>query len=209
MKLFVRGLFLTVCLVSSSFLSGCDTTSPDAPTGQPAQSGQTSTPSEIARFQVGDTVIVNFSGLPSGDPMMSTPHEEPIKDDGTISLPFIDPVVAAGKTAGELQSQIHDLYVPKYYFNLTVTVSSGDRQYYVGGEIKGDGRQLYTPGTTVTKAIQAAGGLTDFANHHNIKLIRANGGQVIIVDFDKALQSPADDPPVYPNDQINVSRSIW
>jgi protein involved in polysaccharide export with SLBB domain len=205
MKLFVRGLFLTLCILAGSFLAGCDTTSPDAPTSQPAQ---TQPPSEIARFQVGDTVIVNFSGLPSGDPMVSTPHEEPIKDDGTISLPYIDPVVAEGKTAGELQKLIHDLYVPKYYFSLTVTVSSSDRQYYVGGEIKGDGRQLYAVGTTVTKAIQAAGGLTDFANHHNIKLIRSSG-QIIIVDYDAALQNPAEDPPVYPNDQINVSRKLW
>jgi len=190
-------------------LVGCGTTSQDISTNGTNHPAQTSPPPEIARFAIGDTVIVNFSGLPSGDPLVASLHQEPIKDDGTISLPYIDSVVAAGKTAGELQTEIHDLYVPKYYFNLTVTVSSGDRVYYVGGEIKGEGRNLYVDGTTLTKAIQSAGGLTDFANHHNIKLIRAATGQVITVDYDAALQSPAEDPPVYPNDQINVSKRLW
>jgi polysaccharide export outer membrane protein len=203
MKLYIRGFLLSICFIAGMMLAGCGTTPPGKP------SAQAQPPSEIARFAIGDTVIVNFSGLPNGDSLASSPHQEPIKDDGTISLPFIGSVVAAGKTAGELQSEIHDLYVPKYYFNLTVTLSSGDRVYYVGGEIKGDGRQLYVDGTTLTKAIQSAGGLTDFANHHNIKLIRAATGQVTTVDYDAALQNPAEDPPVYPNDQINVSKRLW
>jgi protein involved in polysaccharide export with SLBB domain len=203
MKLFVQGLFLSTCLLAGGILAGCDTAPANQTHAAPANIPV------MARFQVGDTVIISFSGLPSGDPMESTPHQEPIKDDGTITLPYIDSVMAAGKTAGELQTEIHDLYVPKYYLNLTVTVSPGDRVYYVGGEIKGDGRQLYVDGTTVTKAIQSAGGLTDFANHHGIKLIRAATGQVISVDYDEALQNPAEDPPVYPGDQINVSRKLW
>ncbi|HEY3762400.1 MAG TPA: polysaccharide biosynthesis/export family protein [Verrucomicrobiae bacterium] len=193
---------MSICIVAGLLLAGCSTTPQDKP-------AQATAPSEIARFAIGDTVNVAFSGLPNGDPMMTQAHQEPIKEDGTISLPYIGSVVAAGKTAGELQTEIHDLYVPKYYFSLTVTVSPGDRVYYVGGEIKGDGRQLYVDGTTVTKAIQSAGGLTDFANHHNLKLIRAATGQVVTVDYDQALQNPADDLPVYPNDQINVSKRLW
>ena len=53
-----------------------------------------------------------------------------------------------------------------------------------------------------------AGGLTDFANHGKVWLIRANGGQRIRVDYDEALKNPAKDPPVYPDDQINVGKRI-
>ncbi len=171
-------------------------------------STNTSPVPDVARFQVGDTVIVSFSGLPNGDPMQTETHAETIKEDGTIALPYIGSVVAAGKTPGEIQNEIHDLYVPKYYLNLTVSVSSGDRVYYVSGEIKGDGRVLYVDGSTVTKAIQSAGGLTDFASH-KVWLIRAATGQRIQVDYDEALRNPADDPPIYPNDQINVPRKLW
>jgi len=82
------------------------------------------------------------------------------------------------KTAGELQNEIYDLYVPKLYRHLTVTVSTGDRVYYVTGEVKLPGRQLYAGQMTVTKAITTAGDFTDFANHRKVWLIRANGQRI-------------------------------
>ena len=108
-----------------------------------------------------------------------------------------------------MQNEIHDDYVPKYYVRLTVTVKSGDRVYYVGGEVKGPAAQLYVGDTTVTKAIQSAGGLTDFANHSKVWLTRASNGQRIQVDYDDALKNPAKDPPVYPDDQINVEKRLF
>ena len=77
-------------------------------TGSPA-TGYTA--AEVARFHVGETVIVILTGLPEDIP----PHQEPIKEDGTITMPDIGHVQAVGKTAGELQNEIHDLYVPKLY----------------------------------------------------------------------------------------------
>ena len=91
---------------------------------------------------------------------------------------------------------------------LTVTVSSPQRVFYVGGEVKQPGRQLYVGETTVTKAIQAAGDFTDFANHKKVKLIRQNG-EVVTVNCVKALQDPTSDPAVYPGDQIQVPRRIF
>jgi protein involved in polysaccharide export with SLBB domain len=157
-----------------------------------------------ARFHVGDVVTVDFSGTIDQIPQ----HVEPIKEDGTITLSLIGPVRALGKTAGELQNEIHDLYVPKYYVRLTVTVSSPQRVFYVGGEVKQPGRQLYIGETTVTKAIQAAGDFTDFANRKKVKLIHQNG-EIITVNCVKALQDPTSDPPVYPGDQIQVPRRIF
>ena len=161
---------------------------------------------DVARFRIGETVIVTFSGI--ADRQFRS-HEEPIKEDGTITLPLIGPVYAVGKTAGELQNEIQTNYVPKYYVRLTVTVKSGDRVYYVGGEVSSPGRQLYVGDTTVTKAIQSAGGLTDFANHGKVWLTRATTGQRIRVNYDKALENPAKDPPVYPDDQINVDTRLF
>src|SRR5207248_1327837 len=97
-------------------------------------------------------------------------------------------------------------YVPKYYVRLTVTVKSGDRVYYVGGEVRAPGRQLYVGDTTVTKAIQSAGGLNDFANHTKVWVVRSSDGKRIRVNYDRALQNPSKDPPVYPEDQITVER---
>jgi polysaccharide export outer membrane protein len=121
-------------------------------------------------------------------------------------MPDIGHVQAADKTAGELQNEIYSLYVPKLYRHLTVTVAPGDRVYYVTGEVKQPGRQLYVGQMTVTKAITTAGDFTDFANHRKVWLIRANG-QRIKVNCNAALKDSAKDPLVYPNDQIQVPRS--
>jgi protein involved in polysaccharide export with SLBB domain len=156
------------------------------------------------RFHMGETVIVDLTGTADLIPE----HSEPIKEDGTITLPYIGAVQAAGKTPGQLQNEIHNLYVPKYYVRLTVTVKSEDRIYYVGGEVKQPGRQLYIGETTVTKAIQSAGDFTDFANHKKVRLIRANG-QCIEVNCNKALRDSSKDLQVYPGDQIQVPRRFF
>lgn len=181
-------------------------TSAPAPssTSAPAADADTNMSPEVAKFHIGDTVTVTFSGLPTD----ILPHTEPIKEDGTITLPDIGKVTAAGKTAGQLQNEIHDLYVPSLYRHLTVTISSGDRVYYVRGEVKGGGRIIYSTEMTVSKAIAAAGDFTDFANHKNVLLIRANGKQ-IKVNCDKILDGEAPDPPVYPGDQIVVKRRLF
>jgi len=202
MKLFFSGLFASGLLLASLFLTGCETTGFDQPV--PSATGDKTTNPVVARFHVGETVIVNFSGPP--EPPMA--HEELIKEDGTITLQWIGAVQAAGKTAGELQYEIQTNYVPKYYVRLTVTVKPGDLFYFVQGEVNSHGSRLpYTGETTVTKAIAAAGGFSNFA-YHTVTLIRASG-QVIKVDVDKATTHPALDLKVYPGDQIVVDHSIF
>jgi protein involved in polysaccharide export with SLBB domain len=217
MKLFVRGLFAGTMLTAGLVLTGCGSPSlagpsfldnPHPPSAvMPSAGGpQNAAPAaDVARFRVGDTVTVSFSEVPIPIP----DHVESIKEDGTITLPFIGSVHCVGKTSGELQKEIHDAYVPKYYLRLTVIVKTGDRYYYVGGEVNKAGVFQYVSGTTVTKAIQAAGGLNEFANHKKVFLNHASNGQRIQVNYDQALQDPSKDPPVYPDDQINVKKRIF
>ena len=199
--LLFTGVIFTGCYSSSSDPIFSDNPTPPVMTGSPF-TGYTA--AEVARFHVGDTVAVALTGLPE----IIEPHVEPIKEDGTITMPNIGHVQAAGKTAGELQNEIYNLYVPKLYRHLTVTVNTGDRVYYVTGEVKQPGRQLYAGQMTVTKAITTAGDFTDFANHKKVWLIRANG-QRIKVNCNEALRDSSKDPQVYPNDQIQVPRRIW
>lgn len=156
-------------------------------------------------FAVGDLVRVIFSGIT--DPIQ--PHEERIKDDGTITLPLIGDIKALGKTPGEVQKTITDAYVPDYYKRLTVTVSSDKRVYYVGGQVRGPGRQEYLGMTTVTKAIQSAGDFTDFADRRKVILTRADGKK-FTVNCLKAAKDSALDLAVFPGDKIEVPmRGLW
>lgn len=188
-------------------VGGCSTTNKSDVMAQPTSESITS-PDKIARLHIGDTVAISYSGMPPEDPSFG-PLEKPIKDDGTISLPEIGRIKAAGKTPGELEDIIHDLYVPKYVYHLNVTVkTTSDRVYYVRGEVKAPGRMIYAGAITVSKAITSAGDFTDFANRSKVYLTRANG-QRFKLNLNKILDGEAPDPPVYPGDQIEVARRIF
>ena len=192
-------LLLPVILLG---LGGCATPNNSAVMAPPSSeySGDTA----VARLHVGDNIGVVLDGLPEQMP----PHEETIKEDGTITLDLVGHVKAAGRTPGELQDAIHDLYVPKYFTHITVTVKTGDRVFYVRGEIKNPGRQIYVGQITLSKAITSAGDFTDFANRSKIWLIRANG-QRFKLNGNDILDGTAPDPQVYPGDQIEVTRRAF
>lgn len=186
------------------WLTGCETTNP----GAFGPGGGTLPPPPVGDigFNVGDLVIVNFSGVEQ--PPQA--HEERVKDDGTITLPLVGSLVAKGKTAGELQKEILAKYVPSLYTaSLNVTVKTQDRYFFVGGEVKGSSRFPWTDGMTLVKAIQTAGGFTDFAKRSKVRLTRLTG-KTLIINYDRALEKPEFDVPVYPGDTINVPRKvIW
>jgi protein involved in polysaccharide export with SLBB domain len=156
-------------------------------------------------LDVGDEIIVTFS-----DPGMLQ-HDERIKEDGTITLQMVGPVKAAGKTAGELQKDILNLYIPKYYQpgRLNVTVKVPERYFYVGGEVRTPGPKIYPGSMTVTKAIQTAGDFTEFARKTAVELTRAGSDKPIKVNVKKALKDPKYDLSVFPGDKINVPRRLF
>jgi polysaccharide export outer membrane protein len=155
------------------------------------------------QLRIGDDVKVEFLGLPT--PVQ--PVEEHIKDDGTISLPLVGTIEAAGKTARELEKIIEERYVPKYYKRLKVAVVPRGRFFSVGGEVRNPNRQPYLGSMTVLQAIQSAGDFTDFADKKRVKLIRSDG-KVEIINVLKARKNPSLNLPVYPGDTIHVERSI-
>lgn len=164
-------------------------------------------PASIAASELlrkGDMVMITFSNIPN-PPL---PHQERIKEDGTLTLPLIGSVKAEGKNPGQLQKELQDAYVPKYYRNMVLTVRTEDRFFYVGGEVKLPNKYVHTPGVTVLKAIASAGGFTDFAAKTRVELTRSNE-EKIIVDCKKAQRQPKLDLPVYPDDRIFVPRRLY
>jgi protein involved in polysaccharide export with SLBB domain len=196
---------LGTLLVAAAMLSGCETfeSAPSAPL--PAGTVPVDTGGATDILRANDLVQVFFSG----NSQAPKDFNERIKEDGTISPPMVTtpedgPVNAAGKTVGELQKLLQERY-NKYFRNLTVTVLTESRYFYVDGEVRTPSRQSYSGAITVTKAIAAAGGFTDFAKRSKVHLIRANG-QKFTIDYEKSLRRPELDLPVHPGDQIVVPR---
>ena len=160
------------------------------------------------RIRAGDSIVVTFSDLPK-EPFV-IPYNERVKEDGTILLLQNLTFKAEGKTRAELEQEIHDAYVPKFYVRLTVSVRQEKETqfYYVLGEVKMPGRQIYVSRITVLGAIASAQGFTDFAHKTDVRLTRADGRQFKI-DCTKALKNPALDLEVYPGDTVYVPRRSW
>lgn len=167
---------------------------------------ETNKPVVLDRLQVGDVVKITLAGPPEVNGKQ--PIEQKIKDDGTISLDYINNIQAAGKTATELEKDIVAAYVPRFYKRLSAIVVTDSRFFFVKGEVKQAGRFPHTAGLTVTKAIAAAGGFNDFAKKTEVTVTRQDG-TVITVDCKKADKNPALDRPVNPGDIVNVPRRIF
>lgn len=173
-----------------------------------ADVGATSKPRgpEPEVFRVGDTLTIVYSDLPQITPAF----EGKIKEDGSVTLLLNKAFTAAGKTAGQLEKEIREYYVPRYFKYMTATVKTLEttRWYYVYGEVRAPNRYMYTSRLTVLQAITSAGGFTDFANKKKLKLNRVDGRSEII-NWSKAMTEPKSDPEVYPGDTIHVPRRIW
>ena len=152
-------------------------------------------------LRVGDMVTIEWFDTPTPLPSF----KERIRDDGKLVLPLNVTVQAAGRTTGQLQDDIRSAYVPRFYHHLTVSVKTDERVYFVGGEVKVPNRQFYQDGITVLRAVDTAGGFTDFADRKKIEL-RRNNGEIITIDWKRAMRNPKLDPTVYPNDQIIVHK---
>ena len=201
-RYWIPGLFLFATLLALG-LAGCATEDKAGLMDPPTEGGKAVLPQLV----VGDTVTITLTA--SGIDGFPVTQEKPIRDDGTISMPDIGTIQAAGKTPGDLEEVIHNLYVPKVYTHLNVTVKrTSDSVYFVRGEVHAPGRMIYTGPITVSKAITSAGDFTDFANHKKVYLIRVNGHRYRL-NCDRILNGDDPDPPVYPGDQIEVKREIW
>ena len=113
---------------------------------------------------------------------------------------------AKGKTPGQLQKEIRDLYLKYYKESLNVTVRWQERFFFVGGQVKAGGRLLWSEGMTLVKAIQTAGGFVEeWAKTTKVRVTRLNG-KTFIVNYDKAVVDTKFDVPIYPGDTINVPK---
>lgn len=183
-------------LVLTGLLGGCESgTNSSNQATEKAESG----------FHVGDIVSVGFTSQ-TGDPTILPAVNETVNEDGKIALSLIGSVPVLGKSPAEVQKIIHDLYVPKYFPDLNVSVRGEVGFFWVDGEVYQRGKKEYTGPTTIVKAITDAGGFTDFANERSVRLTRGKRSKNINVK--RAMTDPSYDVPIYPGDTIFVPRRI-
>jgi polysaccharide export outer membrane protein len=155
------------------------------------------------RLRTGDTVSINFRGIPR-------PFEiiEEVDENGYIKLQYINRIQAVGLTSAQLEDAIYDAYVPDYYRSMTVSVFVASQSYFVRGEVRRPGRfPLGGTGVTLLQAIATSGGYTDYANPRRVEILRAGAiERHNIADIER---NPEMDVPVIAGDVVIVRRKFF
>jgi polysaccharide export outer membrane protein len=101
--------------------------------------------------------------------------------DGNITLPLINEIPAAGRTAEEVRASIAAA-ADKYVTEPTVSVvvkESRSRRVYVTGEVAKPGPYALAGPTTVLQMLAIAGGVNGYAKENNIVVVRTDETGVV------------------------------
>jgi len=151
-----------------------------------------------ARLQAGDQLKI----IVYGEDALSGVYQ--ISPAGTISMPLVGSVVAAGRTANEVQRAVTNAYANGKFLQepkITISVASY-APFYVFGEVLTPGRYAYTEGVDALGAVATAGGLTYRASRNSV-LIRHPGQQVW---QEYSLATPV---PIEPGDVIRIPERYY
>src|SRR5437762_12479549 len=135
-----------------------------------ALSGQAEVPRHVI-LASGDVVKLTFSAAPELN------QSQKIRADGKLSLPLVGEVDAAGKTVGQLQSELIELYKPQLKIpEVTVSLEGSVTTVTVSGAVAKRGSITFQRPTTVFQAIMQAGGPSEYGNLRHVRLIRNVSG---------------------------------
>jgi polysaccharide biosynthesis/export protein len=162
------------------------------------------------------SVISDEYRLGPGDKLRIEVYKDPqlsqsvqVRPDGKITLPLVGDVTANNNTPIELRDAIATS-LKEYITNPTVTVivvEATAATAYVMGEVNHPGAVSLQAPLTVMQALALAGGLKDFADAKNIRILRrgrAGAVETIAFNYKLAMKSPG--APIYlrPGDTVVV-----
>lgn len=150
------------------------------------------------RLGVGD--LVNVSVLMEPDMSIETR----VDSVGSIKMPYLGPMEAAGSTAEELGERITEILGRDYLVNPRVNVEIKEyRPFYIQGAVQNPGSFPFTPGLTVERAASIAGGFTRRANTKSFVIAR----ETTVGEFSVSQRELRDS--VHPGDTITVKETYF
>lgn len=154
-------------------------------------------------LQNGDVIQMRLSGPP--EEYTREFSMELAVDDGTVTIPMIGRIRAAGLTPAQLSNAIEKQLIDHKIFtvaNININIMVGQQRFViVGGAVRAPGRQMWTSNLTLTAAIIAAGGPAEFIED-GVRLTR--NGQVERYSRKAIKANPGTDPKLQPNDVVEA-----
>src|SRR5205807_8232244 len=133
-----------------------------------------------ATLRISDFVDLKISGVPVEE-QQQVNNAYTVDANGSINLPYISKVKAAGLTPAQLAASVESAYrAAKIYTNptITTTMSPNLRFANVGGAVRTPSRVPSTADMTPPTAINAAGRCNDFADQKRVLLPPRSKGTV-------------------------------
>ena len=135
-----------------------------------ALSGQAEVPRHVI-LASGDVVKLTFSAAPELN------QSQKIRADGKLSLPLVGEVDAAGKTVGQPQGELMQLYKSQLKTpEVTVSLETSVTMVVISGAVRKPGKIVFERPTTVFQAIMEAGGPSEFGTLKHVRLVRTVNG---------------------------------
>jgi polysaccharide biosynthesis/export protein len=198
----LSGMILSVVAISMS-VAGCSlfNSTPVRQTVVPHTTTKNTDPYVIGSDDELEIVVWNQPQL-SGKVIVAT--------DGTIAMPLIERVPAAGLTPDVLKADLekrYDRYV--HGANITVRVSDpASHVFYVLGEVNKPGVYKLHSGEVLSQALAEAGGLGTYADPGKIRILRHRETETVVLTVNyNVVRSGGDqsaDIPVEPGDTVSV-----
>ena len=187
-------LALTVCTLTPMAAKDKDADKKPAP--------QPPTVADEYRMGAGDKLRIEVYK----DPQLSQSAQ--VRPDGKITLPLVGDMMASGLTPIELRNAI-TTSLKDYITNPTVTVivvEATAATAYVMGEVNHPGAVNLQAPLTIIQALALAGGLKDFADAKNIRVLRKGptGVQTLTFNYKEALKSSGAPMYLRPGDTVVV-----
>lgn len=153
----------------------------------------------------GLTVEIRISGVPSAE-IGIVNGLYPIGDGGSISLPIVGAVRAAGLKPSELARKIEQSYRAAEIYTrpiINVMVNGDDvlRRVTMGGNLRSPQPINYYDGMTLLEAILSCGGYNDFAKK---EATLRRDGQIFEYRMKDIEKNPRKDPRLKPGDVVIV-----
>jgi len=128
--------------------------------------------------------------------------------DGTLALPLLGEVKAAGLTVSQLSREVNRRLSVFHTAEATVSVAQyNSRKVFVVGEVVKPGKYSFSIIPSIWHVLSEAGGPTDAALLSGVQVIRAATGETITVDVRKLLEGRAPDQvKLQPGDTVRVPR---
>jgi polysaccharide export outer membrane protein len=148
--------------------------------------------------------VVNV--LVIGFPELSV--QTPVLPDGTITVPLLENVIAAGRTTSELARELETRW-NKLVVNPKVTISIVSRKkrfVIVSGLVAKPGQVEYRFGMRTLEALASAGGFLPLADSSRVELVHGDGSHTSL-DLSEPLKMAGKDPVLLPDDTLIVTEA--